>query len=404
MNKIKNLMLGLATLILCAAVTACSKDDKENNSANGGANEPASRFEQYQQAVNNIVNSQKRSDKVILLVAFGSTWEQAYDTFDKVIDDYKNDPRFQGWDVFLSFSSAICINNARAGENVDPKDFYDPEHFLTAIGKAGYKKIIVQSLQVIPGEEYRRVRDSYVKDFMNNRNGDFTDAYMKSIDRQVAIGTPLMAEESDAQTLATTLNDEPDVQAAVQQGIVAFMGHGNPVGYDYYGGNIRYLQLEKYLRAIPTVGHKYYVGTVDMADTYAENVLEHIEGGTFTYQVGSLAETVTYPANNATQAQLFVLMSIAGDHAHNDMADANDPESWFSLFNAAGITTKAEETNFTEICWKNYDPTQEGYIPGLAERSAVRGLWKDHTQAAIEKLGSIKALSTPTTEPEPAEE
>ncbi len=399
MNKIKNLMLGLATLILCAAVTACSKDDKENNSANGGANEPASRFEQYQQAVNNIVNSQKRSDKVILLVAFGSTWEQAYDTFDKVIDDYKKDLRFQGWDVFLSFSSAICINNARAGENVAPKDFYDPEHFLTAIGKAGYKKIVVQSLQVIPGEEYRRVRDSYVKDFMNNRNGDFTDAYMKSIDRQVAIGTPLMAEESDAQTLATTLNDEPDVQAAVQQGIVAFMGHGNPVGYDYYGGNIRYLQLEKYLRAIPTVGQNYYVGTVDMADTYAENVLEHIAGGTFTYQVGSLAETVTYPTNNATQAQLFVLMSIAGDHAHNDMADPEDPESWFSLFNAAGITTKAEETNFTEICWKNYDPTQEGYIPGLAERSAVRALWMKHTWNAIMTLGTDKALSTPTTEP-----
>ena len=109
---------------------------------------------------------------MILLVAFGSTWEQAYDTFDKVVDDYK--AAFSGWDVYLSFSSAICINQARAGENVAPKDYYDPEHWLTAIGLAGYKQIVVQSLQVIPGEEYRRVRDSYVKDFMNNRNGDFT--------------------------------------------------------------------------------------------------------------------------------------------------------------------------------------------------------------------------------------
>ena len=80
---------------------------------------------------------------MILLVAFGSTWEQAYDTFEKVVEDYKAD--FPDWDVFLSFSSAICINQARAGENVEPRDFYDPEHFLTAIGLAGYKQIIVQS-------------------------------------------------------------------------------------------------------------------------------------------------------------------------------------------------------------------------------------------------------------------
>ena len=240
MKQIKYLMLAMMAFIASATFTSCNKDDDNNGTQ--------SNYEKYQQAVNETVNKQKSSNKVILLVAFGSTWEQAYDTFDKVVDDYKTN--FPGWDVFLSFSSAICINNARAGENVDPKDYYDPEHWLTAIGLAGYQQVVVQSLQVIPGEEYRRVRDSYVKDFMNNRNGDFTDKYMKSLDLNVVVGTPLMAEESDAQTLATTLNNEADIKAAVQQGIVAFMGHGNPEGYDYYGGNIRYLQLEDYLRAI----------------------------------------------------------------------------------------------------------------------------------------------------------
>ena len=191
MNKIKYFMLAMMAFVASASFTACSSDD-DNNKNNGNQ----SNYDRYQQAVNQTVNSQKKSDKVILLVAFGSTWEQAYDTFDKVVDDYK--AAFSGWDVYLSFSSAICINQARAGENVAPKDYYDPEHWLTAIGLAGYKQIVVQSLQVIPGEEYRRVRDSYVKDFMNNRNGDFTEAYMKSLDRQVVVGTPLMAEESDA--------------------------------------------------------------------------------------------------------------------------------------------------------------------------------------------------------------
>ena len=387
MKQIKFFMLAMLAFVTSATFTACSSDDDDNNSTQ-------SNYDKYQQAVNQTVNSQKKSDKVILLVAFGSTWEQAYDTFDKVVDDYK--ANFSGWDVYLSFSSAICINNARAGENVDPKDYYDPEHWLTAIGLAGYKQVVVQSLQVIPGEEYRRVRDSYVKDFMNNRNGDFTDAYMKSLDRQVVVGTPLMAEESDAKTLATTLNNEADVKAAVAQGIVAFMGHGNPEGYDYYGGNVRYLQLEDYLRALNT---NYYVGTVDMDETYAEDVLNHIAGGTFDYQIGDVTKTISYPENASKKAQLFVLMSIAGDHAHNDMADDEDDESWFSMFNAAGIETAAYETNYSEACWKKYKSGDE-YIPGLAERSSVRKLWMNHTREAIAKLGTDEALSTPTTAPE----
>ena len=386
MKQIKYLMLAMVAFIASATFTACNSDDDNNGKQ--------SNYDRYQQAVNQTVNTQKKSNKVILLVAFGSTWEQAYDTFDKVVDDYK--AQFSGWDVYLSFSSAICINNARAGENVDPKDYYDPEHWLTAIGLAGYQQVVVQSLQVIPGEEYRRVRDSYVKDFMNNRNGDFSDKYMKSLDRQVVVGTPLMAEESDAKALAQTLNNEADVKAAVAEGIVAFMGHGNPEGYDYYGGNIRYLQLESYLREL---NPNYYVGTVDMDQTYAEDVVEHIKGGKFNFTVGDMMYTMNYDVNLSKKGQLYPLMSIAGDHAHNDMADEEDDESWFSLFNAAGIETAAYESNFSEACWKKYK-SGEGYIPGLAERSAVRNLWMNHTRQAINKLGTDEALSTPTTAPE----
>jgi len=384
MKTIKFLMAAAVALMTAMSFTACSNDDDDNSS----------NYQKYQQEVTNMVNKQKKNDKVILIVAFGSTWQQAYDTFEKVVEDYK--ANFSGWDVYLSFSSIECINNARAGENVAPKDYYDPEHWLTAIGQAGYKKIVVQSLQVIPGEEYRNVRDSYVKNFMNNKNGNFTTAYMKSLDRNVVLGTPLMAEESDAEELAKVLNNESDIKAAVAEGIVAFMGHGNPEGYDYYGGNIRYVQLENALRAI---NENYYVGTVDMDQTLVDDVLENIAGRTVTYEVGAISMDVTYAANNAKKAQLYPLMSIAGDHAHNDMADPDDEGSWFSMFNAAGIKTAAYETTFKEACLKGYtDGT--GYIPALAERSAVRKLWMNHTREAIDKLGTEDALSTPTTAPD----
>ena len=384
MKTIKFLMAAAVALMTAMSFTACSNDDDDNSS----------NYQKYQQEVTNMVNKQKKNDKVILIVAFGSTWQQAYDTFEKVVEDYK--ANFSGWDVYLSFSSIECINNARAGENVAPKDYYDPEHWLTAIGQAGYKKIVVQSLQVIPGEEYRNVRDSYVKNFMNNKNGNFTTAYMKSLDRNVVLGTPLMAEESDAEELAKVLNNESDIKAAVADGIVAFMGHGNPEGYDYYGGNIRYVQLEQYLRAI---NENYYVGTVDMDQTLVDDVLENIAGRTVTYEVGAISMDVTYAANNAKKAQLYPLMSIAGDHAHNDMADPDGEGSWFSMFNDADIKTMAYETTFKEACLKGYtDGT--GYIPALAERSAVRKLWMNHTREAIDKLGTEDALSTPTTAPD----
>ena len=383
MMKIKTLMLAMMAMMVGMSFTACSDDDDDE-----------SNYQKYQKAVDDMVKTQKRNDKVILLVAFGSTWEQAYDTFDKVVSEYKSS--FSGYDVYLSFSSAICINNARGGENTDPKDYYDPEHWLTAIGRAGYKQVVVQSLQVIPGEEYRRVRDSYVKDFMNNRNGDFSTAYMKSLDLNVVVGTPLMADEIDAKNLANVLNQEADIKAAAASGIVAFMGHGNPEGYDYYGGNIRYLQLENYLREL---NPNYYVGTVDMDETYVEDVLNHIGGGDYTIMVGDRAVEMSYVKNTAKKAQLYPLMSIAGDHAHNDMADPEDDESWYSMFNKAGIVTAAYETNFTEACWKKYKSGEE-YIPALAERAAVRRLWMNHTREAINKLGTDEALSTPTTAPE----
>ena len=72
-------------------------------------------YNAYQRTVNETVKSQKKNNKVILLVAFGSTWQQAFDAFDETVAAYKK--AFPSYDVFLSFSSAICINRAAAGEN-----------------------------------------------------------------------------------------------------------------------------------------------------------------------------------------------------------------------------------------------------------------------------------------------
>ena len=68
-KKIKFLMLSMMAFVASATFTACSSDDDDNNNT-------LSNYEKYQPAVNQTVNSQKKSDKVILLVAFGSTWSR----------------------------------------------------------------------------------------------------------------------------------------------------------------------------------------------------------------------------------------------------------------------------------------------------------------------------------------
>ena len=379
MKTIKLLMAAAVALMTAVSFTACSNDD--NNPSN---------YERYQQEVNSMVNSQKRNDKVILLVAFGSTWQQAYDTFDTILKEYKQ--KFPGWDVYLSFSSAICINQARAGEHAkDPdtpaevRNYYDPEHWLTAIGKANYKTIVVQSLQVIPGEEYRRVRDSYVKDFMNNKNNDFTVDYMHSIDKQVAVGVPLMGNDDDVDALANILVNESDIKSMINNGtVVAFMGHGNPEDYDYYGANVRYTELENALQAL--YPKKFYVGTVDMPGNFVDDVHDRMAN----------RDGIT-----SGSVQFYPLMSIAGDHAHNDMADEDDPESWYSLFNEWGYEASAYETIYPKsaACYTKYVAGTD-YIPALGERAAVRALWMQHTQDAIDAIENGDGLSTPTTEVE----
>ena len=63
-------------------------------------------------------------------------------------------------------------------------------------------------------------------------------------------------------------------------------------------------------------------------------------------------------------------MVVAGDHANNDMADPDDPESWLSMFR--------DSKNFKSI------KTQ---ISGLGRIADVQKLYVEHTKAAIDSLG-----------------
>lgn len=351
MKKIKLLLLAMLTIMAGISFTACSDDDDDNKS----------NYEIYQEAVSNTVKSQKKHNKAILLVAFGSTWQQAYEAFDGTIDAYKQ--QFRDYDVFLSFSSAICINRAAAGENVDPRKFYAPNFWLNAFAADGvkYDEIVVQSLQVIPGEEYTRVIN-YIKDFANNHNGDLDDTYLSNV--KLKLGVPLLQDaDADVTAVAKELNTLYKDKAA--KGVVAFMGHGNPDSYDTYKANVRYTQLET---ALQKYSKNYFVGTVDMMDNFKTNVLERMQ------KAGIKSGTVyCHP-----------LMSIDGDHGHNDMA--GDDDAWDEK---KGYKAN-DEGEVEDTSWKKYF-SHNGYTcdnttmieKGLLELPTILNIWMNHTKDAI---------------------
>jgi sirohydrochlorin cobaltochelatase len=331
----------------------------------------------YQRAVNEAVKSQKKNNKAILLVAFGSTWQQAFDAFDETVEAYKK--AFPQYDVYLSFSSAICINRAAAGENAadgaEIRNYYAPPFWLTAFAQKGvmYSEIVTQSLQVIPGEEYTRVIN-YIKDFANNANGDLDDDYLSRV--VLKLGVPLLQDEDkDVNAVAKALNNLYKGQAA--NDIVAFMGHGNPDSYDTYKANVRYTQLEE---ALQEINPHYFVGTVDMMENFKTHVYER------------MAEAGLNTANR--KVYLHPLMSIDGDHGHNDMAGDDLPEQFEGKsYTIDDLLDEANDEGEVEDCsWKVFFGAKgSGFTcdnstmieKGLLELPTIRQIWMDHTRDAI---------------------
>ena len=372
MKQIKYLVMAFAAVCLIAGFSSCEKEkeveiekivEKEVIKTDTVKVEKDNNWSRYQAIVTSDVINKKKHDKVILLVAFGSTWEQAFNSFDTTIEAYKK--AFPQYDIFLSYSSAICINRAAAGENGVTRNYYAPPFWLNAFADKAvrYSEIVVQSLQVIPGEEYTRVIN-YIKDFANNANGDLDDDYLAGV--TLKLGVPLLQDaEADVNLVAQELNKLYADKA--KEGVVAFMGHGNPDSYDTYKANVRYSELEA---ALQEFSKNYYVGTVDMMDNFKTNVYDRMK------------------ANGITSGKVYChpLMSIDGDHGHNDMA-GDDDDNWED---GVGFTPN-EEGEVEDTSWKmyfqhlGYECNDETMINlGLLELPTIRQVWMNHTQDAID--------------------
>jgi sirohydrochlorin cobaltochelatase len=236
-------------------------------------------------------HSHKAPKKVgILLVAFGSSQPGAQISFENI--DNNTRAAYPGIPVRWAYTSHIIRKKlAKQGKHLD-----SPEVALAKMQDEGFTHVAVQSLHTIGGAEYHDLRRT-VGAF--RAMGGF---------QRILLGYPLLATQEDMQlAVAAILKTIPKHR---QKGdAVVLMGHGtHHPSNAFYAALMWQLQLKD-----PNI----FVGTVEgypEADDIREILLQ----------------------KKIKKVYLMPLMSVAGDHAKNDMAGEED-DSWKSIFTKAGI-------------------------------------------------------------------
>ena len=237
-------------------------------------------------------HGEKLSKKVgILLVAFGSSEASAQVSFENI--DRKVKAAYPAIPVRWAYTSHIIRDKlAKQGRLLD-----SPEVALAKMRDEKFTHVAVASLHTIGGSEYHDL-------------GRSVEAFkmMGGFD-QVVLAYPLLATQEDmARTVDAILATIPQERQADEA--VVLMGHGtHHPSNAFYAALMFQLQLQD-----PNI----FVGTVE---GYPE--------------VGLIQELLL--KKKIAKAYLMPFMSVAGDHAKNDMA-GEDEDSWKSILTKAGIT------------------------------------------------------------------
>ena len=228
----------------------------------------------------------------ILVVSFGTSFNDSRHITIGAIESAIRE-KFPDYDVRRAFTSQIIIDKLKERDGVVIDNV---EEALDRLVADKVQEIVVQPTHLMNGYEY----DDLVKAVES-----YKDKFKK-----VALGEPLLSSDDDYYKVIAALASVSERYDDGKTALV-FMGHGTEAE-----SNKVYSTLQDKLTA---EGKKnYFIGTVE-ATPSIEDVLKGVK------------------AAGLKKAVLRPLMVVAGDHANNDMADLEDPESWASQLTAAGI-------------------------------------------------------------------
>ena len=261
----------------------------------------------------------------ILLVAFGTSVPEAVQAIDSI--KKQAEAAFPGVPVRLAYSSKIIRDKIAREGNIKKS----PAQALADMAAEGFTQVAVQSLHSIPGREYDDIKAT----------AEAFQAMPKGI-KMVSVGRPLLYSFEDIAKAAEAIL--PCLPAHRKGEAVLLMGHGTA-----HPANAAYAALQL---ALWKHDQNIFIATVE--DTPGlDGVIPVLK------------------RQGVRSVHLVPLMSVAGDHAHNDMA-GTDADSWASRLTAAGIKSEA-------------------VLVGLGSRPAVAGLWIDHLRDAMKEL-DVKEL------------
>ena len=257
--------------------------------------------------------------KGILLVAFGSTIPEAQVSFENIEQSVKKS--LPGVPVYWSYTSRIIIKKmAKEG-----KHLATPAEALAKMMRENFTHVVVQSLHTVPGAEFHGMLKNVHK----------FGGMDKGI-KKVLVGYPLLATSEDVQRVAEAIIKVIPRERKKKEGVV-LMGHGT-----HHPANVYYAALAYHLQKLnPNV----FVGTVEgwpeIDDIKADLKKRRIK-----------------------RVYLMPFMSVAGDHARNDMAGP-EPDSWKSILEQEGIQCVP-------------------VLKGTAEYQEFVDIWVDHLRTALE--------------------
>lgn len=287
-------------------------------------------------------NADEIGENELLVVSFGTSYNDSRVADIKGIEDALQEA-YPDWSVRRAFTAQIIINHvqARDGEVID-----NMQQALDRAVENGVKNLVVQPTHLMHGAEYdemMEVLDSYNDKF-----------------ESVSVAEPMLGEVGDD---ATVINEDKaavaeaianaavkdagyeTMDAAAEDGTAfVFMGHGTS-----HTAKVTYSQMQTQMGEL---GYKnVFIGTVEgePEETACAAVIEVVKDAGY-------KKVVLRP-----------LMVVAGDHAENDMAGAEE-DSWKSMFEASGAFESVD--------------TQ---ITGLGSLPEVQQLFVEHTKTAMEK-------------------
>ena len=286
-------------------------------------------------------NQDEIGEKELLVVSFGTSFNDSRVADIKSIEDALQEAN-PDWSVRRAFTAQIIINHiqARDGEKID-----NMEQALERAVANGVKQLVVQPTHLMHGAEYDEMCAAIDKVRDQFDSVEIAEPMLGEVDNDATVINADKEAVAKAVVAAALEESGYESTAAAKDAGVAYvlMGHGTA-----HVAKVTYSQMATQMA---NLGYEnVFVGTVEgePEETSCEAVIEAVKNAGYTTVV------------------LRPLMVVAGDHANNDMAGADD-DSWKTMFEAAGFTVNCQ-------------------ISGLGRIADVQALYVAHTKAAIDAI------------------